>query len=168
MELEPITPERAIELYLSQRETEVTQATLYSHKSRLGHFVRWCNEQGIENLNTITGRKLYEYRIWRRNDGNLSKVTEKTQMDTLRVFIRWLESIEAVQEDLHIKVQSPSLGTKDNVREATLTAEQAMALFQLMGRMFSRFRIIRRLIPPRIPFMEIFRNGVFLIPLVEA
>lgn len=54
MSLEPIDPETALELYLADRETEVSKATLYSHNSRLGHFVRWCGEEEIENLDELS------------------------------------------------------------------------------------------------------------------
>ena len=85
MDLEPIDSETAVELYLADREAEVAKATLYSHSSRLGHFTRWCGEEDVDNLNELTGRSLHEYRLWRRNEGNLTPATEKTQMDTLRV-----------------------------------------------------------------------------------
>lgn len=78
MELEPIDPQTALDLYLADREPEVAESTLYAHRSRLGHFVRWCDEQDIENLNELTGRRLHEYRIWRRNDGDLAPPTEKS------------------------------------------------------------------------------------------
>jgi len=39
MSLDPIDPDTAVELYLADRESEVSQATLYSHSSRLGQFV---------------------------------------------------------------------------------------------------------------------------------
>jgi len=123
MSLEPITPEKAVELYLNDREAEVSKATLYSHKSRLEQFLRWCEEEDITNLNTLTGRKLQEYRLWRQRDGDLSKVSVKTQMDTLRVFIQWLESIEGVENDLHTKVRSPELKNGENAREVMLTGE---------------------------------------------
>jgi hypothetical protein len=41
MSLEPIDPETALELYLADRENNVTETTIYSHRSRLGHFVQW-------------------------------------------------------------------------------------------------------------------------------
>lgn len=66
-----------------------------SHESRINKLVDWCDEQGIENTNELTGRDLYEYRIWRRNDGDLAKTSEKTQMTTIRVFVQFLESSEA-------------------------------------------------------------------------
>jgi site-specific recombinase XerD len=96
MSLELIDPETAVELYLADREAEVAKATLYSHSSRLGHFVRWCDEEDIDNLNELSGRSLHEYRLWRRREGDLAPATEKTQMDTLRVFVKWFESIDAV------------------------------------------------------------------------
>jgi site-specific recombinase XerD len=126
MSLEPIEPERALELYLADRENALTDATIYSHRSRLGHFVRWCAKQkGIENLNELTGRLLHEFRVWRRMEGELAPATEKTQMDTLRVFIKWLESIDAVETDLHTKVLSPTLTGGDNVREVMLDPDRA-------------------------------------------
>lgn len=125
MTLEPIRPDRALELYLDHRRNEVAHQTLVSHKSRLSHLVEWCFENDIENLNELTGRDLYEYRIWRRNEGDITKVTEKTQMATVRVFVRWLESIEAVEPDLYTKVQLPSLARDDDVRDAMLSAEEA-------------------------------------------
>jgi site-specific recombinase XerD len=125
MSLEPIEPDRALELYIADRENSVSQATIYSHRSRLGHFVRWCDDEGITNLNELSGRQLHEFRIWRRMDGDLSPATEKTQMDTLRVFIKWLESIDGVEQDLHTKVLSPNLTGDDNIRNEMLDSERA-------------------------------------------
>lgn len=45
---------------------------------------------------TLGGRQLHEFRLWRREDGDSNTVSEKTQMDTLRLFSRWLESIDCV------------------------------------------------------------------------
>ena len=124
-DLEPIDPNTTVELYLADRETEVSNATLYSHSSRLGHFTRWCGEEELDNLNDLTGRLLHEYRLWRRREGDLAPATEKTQMDTLRVFIKWAEAIDAVEPDLHTKVRSPVLRDGQNVRDAMLDSDRA-------------------------------------------
>jgi hypothetical protein len=34
--------------------------------------VRWCEDQGIENLNDLTARDLHEYRVWRRKEFSVS------------------------------------------------------------------------------------------------
>jgi len=125
MATEPIEPRKAVELYLADRETELTRATITSHKYRLGHFVRWCDQEEITNLNTLTGRQLHEYRQWRRAEGDLSPSSEKTQMDTLRVFIRWLETVDGVEQDLHTKVQSPTLSDEEKSRDVMLDKERA-------------------------------------------
>jgi site-specific recombinase XerD len=125
MSLEPIDPETALELYLADKEHDLAEASLRPHKYRLRHFVRWCDQEDIENLNTLTGRKLHEYRLWRRDEGDLGKVSEKTQMDTLRVFVRWLESIDAVERDLSEKVLSPSITPDENSRDVMLDSDRA-------------------------------------------
>ncbi|MFC7213725.1 tyrosine-type recombinase/integrase [Saliphagus sp. GCM10025334] len=125
MNLEPIDPETAVELYLADRETELRWATVKAHKSRLGHFVRWCDERDITNCNALTGRLLHEYRIWRRNEGDLAPATEKTQLDTLRVFVRWLGTIDGVHPDLHHKVRSPNISDDENTRSVMLDTEDA-------------------------------------------
>ena len=61
MSLEPIGPERAVELYLQDRESELSKRSQYGHKSRLGHFTRWCDEQDITNMNKLSGRDLHRF-----------------------------------------------------------------------------------------------------------
>jgi integrase len=134
-ELEPIEPDEALNLYLDHRQREVADATLSSHKSRLGHFIRWCDQEGIEDLNDLTGRRLHEFRLWRCNqNGGIKPVTEKTQMDTLRVFVRFLETIDAVPRDLSEKVQSPDLGSKENVRDELIERDHAEAVLEYLGK----------------------------------
>jgi integrase len=125
MDLEPIDPETAVELHLADREPELASITLKSHRSRLRVLVEWCNDRDIDNLNELTGRKLNEYRLWRRNDGDLAPASENCQMDTLRVFVRWLESIDGAPQDLHQKVRSPAVGREEGSREVMLDSEAA-------------------------------------------
>lgn len=128
MSLEPIDPETALELYLKDKQNELAEASLTGKKYRLQHFVRWCYEQGIENMNTPTGRQLHEYRLWRRDDGDLNKVSEKTQMDTLRVFVRWLEAVDGVEQDLSQKVLSPAITPDENSRDVMVDSDQASSV----------------------------------------
>jgi len=134
MNLEPIDPETALDLYLAEKETEAAKATIDSHRSRLSFFVEWCDKRDIENLNELTGRRLHEYRLWRRNVGELAPASEKTQMDTLRVFVRWLESIDGVEQDLHVKVRSPNITADQNTREVMLDADDAEPMLEYLER----------------------------------
>jgi site-specific recombinase XerD len=134
MTLEPIDPETAVEMYLADRKHDLAQTSIKAAKYRLRHFVRWCDEEDITNLNELTGRRLHEYRLWRRADGDINKVTEKTQMDQLRVFVRWLESIDAVKQDLSVKVRSPDVTPSENARDVMLESERAAEILEHMER----------------------------------
>lgn len=131
-ELQPLEPSRAFEMYLRERESEVSNHTIEAHRYRLQHFLGWCDERSIENLNELTGRDLHDYKLWRRDDGDLNRVTVKTQMDTLRVFIRFCERIDAVQAELADKVVSPSLGKGENERDVHIDAERAQKTLQYL------------------------------------
>jgi integrase len=132
--LEPISPEDAIDMYLRERSSEVASSTIQSHEYRLGHLARWCENEGIDNLNDIGGRDLHRYKLWREEDGDLSKASLKTQMDTIRVFISFCESIDAVASGLHEKVLSPTLDPGDNQREVMLEADEAEDLLGYLRR----------------------------------
>jgi site-specific recombinase XerD len=132
MELEPIQPREAVEWYLEDKASEVSENTIKAHGYRLNHFVRWCDENGIENMNEIFGRDLQQYRLWRRDDGDLNNVTMVTQLSTLRVFIRWCENIDAVTDGVHDKIMLPSLSKNEDRRTEMLDPEDAKELIKYL------------------------------------
>lgn len=133
-DLQPIEPDDAVELYLREKRTNASQATVYSHSSRLGHFVRWCDEKDIDDMNEITGRDLHKFKLWRRDDGDLNRVSLKTQIDTIRVFIRFCETIDAVRPDLSTTVQSPTITGDENSRDVMLESERADVILDYLER----------------------------------
>jgi site-specific recombinase XerD len=127
--LEPIHPAKAKEAYLLERENEVSEQTIQAHHYRLSHFVRWCDKVAeIDNMNTLSGRDLQHYKMWRRDDGDLNNVTMVTQLSTLRVFINWCEKIDAVESGTHDKILMPSLSKNEDRRTAILDTEVATRL----------------------------------------
>jgi site-specific recombinase XerC len=122
-QLEPIEPDTAVDLYLTERKSELSKQTLRSHRGRLSTFVSWCEEDGIENLNNLSGRDARRYKIW-RSDG-IKTVTLKTQIDTLRVFLRWGTTIDAVHPDVPDKVQSPTLQAGQNEKTTHIDSDAA-------------------------------------------
>ena len=133
-DLEPIRPEQAIEMYLTDREPELAEATVRSQRSRLRQFEKWCEQEDITDLTTITGRDLHRYRLWRREDGDLAPPSEKSQMDTLRSFLRWAEKCEAAPQGIAEKVVSPSLDKDQHVREVSVDAEEAEQILDKLAR----------------------------------
>lgn len=128
--LKPIAPARAVELYLEDKARECQQATVTAHRSRLGFFVDWCQDQGITNLTNLNARDLHEFRVWRRQ--NLNVVSEKTQMDTLRVFVEWCETIEAVEPGLFRRIKSPDVSDDENARDTVLHSDRARTVLDYL------------------------------------
>lgn len=132
-ELEPITPEEAKQMYLEARKHEVSQSTLDGYHYRLKHFIRWCNGAGnIDNMNDLSGRDLQQFRTWRRDDGDLKPITLEGNLDALRVFLRWCESINAVREGLHDKIIMPALSKEEERSRAILRAERAEEILEYL------------------------------------
>lgn len=127
-ELEPIEPKNAVDLYLAQKQEDASERTVQAHRYRLNKFLEWCDLEGITNLNELSGRSLYEYRLWRKDDGNLNTVSLRTQLCTLRTFMRFCESIDAVDPELHEEILLPTLDTNEDARSEMLDPERAQEI----------------------------------------
>jgi integrase len=133
-DLEPIEPGTAQELFLDHKATDCTDSTVRNHRYRLNPFVRWCGEKGIDNLNDLTGRDLQRYRLWRKEDGDLNKLSLRMQMSTLRVFLKWAGSIEAVPQNLYDKVMVPRVRPEERQRDETLDADDAQEILEYLSK----------------------------------
>ena len=123
-DLQPIDPEAAVDLYLEERAGEVADETLKSHEYRLAEFVNWCEENEFTNMNEIDGRDLHAFRVARREDG-LKPVSLRGQLSTLREFLRFCVSIEAVLDGLPEKVLLPTVSGREQASETKLDPERA-------------------------------------------
>lgn len=114
-------------MYLDDRRTELAESTLQAHHYRLRQFVEWCEQENIENLNTLSGRDLHRFRIKRQNEDDLATATMRGQLATLRMFVRFCASIDAVKSTLEEKILLPSV-SEENTRDEMLDFEQAKKL----------------------------------------
>jgi len=133
-DLEPIEPSTAQELYLDHKANQCSDVTVQSHEYRTNYFVDWCDDNGIDNMNDISGRDLHQYRLWRKSEGDLNKISMQTQMSTLRVFVKWCGSIEAVDPDLYNKVLVPQVNGEEEQRNVMLDAEHADEILQHLSK----------------------------------
>ena len=133
-ELDPIDPTQALKLYIADRRSSLAKSSLMSHRSRLTAFVDWLDERDIVNLNELTGRMIKEYQLEGREEYDWTVSTEKSYMVTIRVFVRWCESIEAVESGLSERVQSPVLDENQGVRDVELDSETAQAVLENLER----------------------------------
>jgi len=127
-------PSQAQTTYLESRATELRESTLKTHRYRLNHFVRFCQTKDIEEVSELTRPLVNEYASWRRDDGDLSKVTMKGQTDTLRVFLRFLGRIGAVEDDLHEAVPTISPSPEEATNERIVEPETAHDILATLDR----------------------------------
>jgi site-specific recombinase XerD len=131
-ELENLDPAEAKAMFLAQREDEVTEKTHQIYHYRLKPFVRWCDEENIKNLNELSPRDLHRYRLWRKDDGDLKTITLKGQLSTLRVFIRFCESIDGVEQGLHDQILIPTVDDEEAVSDRMLDPDRATVVLDYL------------------------------------
>ena len=62
--LEPLAPAEALEMHLQSKKTDgASPITIKAHCIRLSHFLDWCEQENIENLNTLTGRDCHRFKL---------------------------------------------------------------------------------------------------------
>jgi len=137
-ELDPISPVDAVEMYHDAMRDEHAESTRRSAKHRLRAFIQFCDENDIEDLNELTGRALYKYRIWRREGQGddrepIKRVTLKGQLATLRRFLRFAANIDAVPPELYEQITLPSMKNGEDVSDSTLEPSQAIAILDYLG-----------------------------------
>lgn len=125
--LEPLDPETGAEMYLDHKATDCTEATVQNHRYRMKHFLTWCEEEGVDNLNDLTGRDIQRYRLWIADHDDINKVTRRNMLSSFRVFLEWAGSIEAVPESLYSKLMIPRVRRSEQSNEDILKADEAEA-----------------------------------------
>lgn len=133
-DLEPIDPSTAQQLYLDHKASHCAKRTVDGHRYRTNHFVRWCDQNGIDNMNDLSGRDIHQFRLWRKEDGELNKVSVQTQMSTFRVFLKWAGTIEAVDPDLYNKVMVPQVSGDEEQRDERLEADRSEEILAYLAK----------------------------------
>ena len=84
-------------------------------------------------MNDISGRDIHAYRLWRKSDGDLYRISLQTRMGTLRVFMKWCGTIEAVDQDLFDKVLVPQVSLEEEQNDVMLEADRAQKSCSTFG-----------------------------------
>jgi len=126
--LDPISPEEAIELYIDSRKDEITQSTANDYQNSLEYFADYCEISNINNLNDFGGRQIVDYSNWRKNKSSdkvdsLAKKTMRDELYLLANFLKFVEKIEGVKKGTAEKVDPPTLKSGEGVRNVELEIE---------------------------------------------
>jgi site-specific recombinase XerD len=113
---------------LDHRRADASDWTLSTYRYRLDSFVEWCADEGIETVDEIDGWVLEQF--FRHRQAEISPVSLKGQMSSLRVWLAYLERIEAVDEGLSEKVDVPTITADQESSDVKLEADDAKLLLR--------------------------------------
>lgn len=118
-----MTPKRAVDRYLKERRPDVSASTYRNHKYALKRFTEWCEAEGISDISRLDNFHIHDYKIHRREEGGINEVTLYGNLCTLRVFVKWLESMGIIEDDLAEKMilSNPD----DDARDEKIGSERA-------------------------------------------
>ncbi|MFP9062460.1 tyrosine-type recombinase/integrase [Natrialbaceae archaeon A-chndr2] len=136
-----MSPDEAAQTYINHKKVrgEYTASTLQEHKYSLRRFREWCEEENITNMNQVTGRSIATFADWRGE--SVAPATVKTDLDRIRVFIRYCENIEAAPQGVADKINSPNLSNDEEARDVRVTAPEAEAILEyLENAEYGRFK----------------------------
>jgi len=131
-DLEPLTPSVGVERYLAHREGYVRESTIETYEYSLAQFVDWCEREGIEQLEELSGRDLDDYERAQRQ--RVAQTTVKNRLKDLRMAVRYWERIEAVSANLAEAVPVRYPEKRAEVSDETLHWEEAAPLLRWYGR----------------------------------
>jgi len=123
-----VPPEEAVATYLDSRH-DITESTRTNHKYRLGLFVEWAQDT-IDSMSELTGLDVQQHVNWRHTDEapDCAPVTHQQHLHTLRVFLRWCERAELVEQGLSESVPIPSVTSDERTRDDTVSHDRATTI----------------------------------------
>lgn len=131
-ELEPMGPREARDDYLQERQEDARFETLRTIRKGLNLFVEWCEEQGIRNMNEISGRQLNKYKNWCKDTSDNNTVSLNGILGVLRRFLVYCVRVEAVARGTPDKTPVPNVPDDEDVNYEKPTDQEVEAALEYL------------------------------------
>jgi site-specific recombinase XerD len=118
----PVSPQEAVEEYISHRRHELADQTVYNVRSRLKQFYQWADQEGLTDLRDLNSRHTELFRMSRVR-ADRAPMTIRNQAMTLRRFVDWAERQGYVEEGLSGVMRVPSVSKYESSRDVALPFE---------------------------------------------
>lgn len=126
--IDPMSPREAVNQYLEELREESAKTTHENHMYRLERFLEWSDENDLDNMNDISGKKLMMFKKERQRD--LAKITLKNQLGTLRQFLEFCEDINVAPNGVSRRLRLPTVDIEDEVSDVYITTEEAEKILE--------------------------------------
>lgn len=128
MNLKSTPPRDAKKRYLTDKKPTVTQKTLYNYETTLSIFCEWLDEQNIGDLRELDSDLIQQFKAFRLR--NVAVITARNDIVTLRSFIEFCETIQAVPHGLSEMIRIPTTSEEDEICDDVLTRDEAKAIIE--------------------------------------
>ena len=136
-DLDPVT---AAEMWIDDEIVRWSSATERDYRKNMRRFLRWCEAEGVETVGELDGLDIRLFKNARSEDLNrdgeeIAPSTLRSSIMTLKQYIDWLASIDAVEKRLTEQVAAavPQLSDEDKTDDTMWpleTAKQAIAFYR--------------------------------------
>lgn len=121
---EIVSPRQARRQFLASKKGVVKDSTVRAYRFPTKHFIEFCEEHEIETTGDISGYVIESWKQQRRSE-NIKIVTLHNNVKHLRVFVRWCESVDLVEQGLADKMTVPNLSNEQARSDDTLRLDHA-------------------------------------------
>lgn len=130
MRLKQTPPEDAKNRYLKDKKPHVSKKTLSNYTTALNMFCKWLHSEGITDLGDLDSDEIQRYKEHRLD--NVKPITARNDMRTVKNFVQFCESIQAVPQGLSRLVRIPKVSEDDEICDDLLTREEAVELLDYL------------------------------------
>jgi site-specific recombinase XerD len=96
----------------------------------MDQFLAWADENGLENVADLDAWTLDEFQLELDQQG-FAPTTVKARLNTVRLWIEYLEALGLVEEHLADAIEIPSLSRSEEQNEDRLTDDNALSAIRL-------------------------------------
>lgn len=118
-------PVEVVEYFIETHRNRWAGATVSDYSYDLTRFLEYCDYADIEDVSNLSSRDIEGFQDWRERDGNIALATLHAQLSNIRVFIRWCERVEIIEEELADEMVLPDLEPSDVVSHTRIDTETA-------------------------------------------
>lgn len=132
MYLKQTPPSEAKNRYLTDKRPSVTDKTLYNYDTTITLFCEWLEAKNVRDLRELNSDHIQQFKEYRLR--NVATITARNDMVTVRGFIEFCETIQAVPSGLSQMVRIPKTNESDEICDDVVTREEAKAILEHLGK----------------------------------
>ena len=132
MEIKPTPPHDAKNRYLKKKRSHVSEKTLKNYTTALKRFLEFLDERGIDDMGDVDSDEIVRFESWRLD--SVKPITCRNDMRTVKNFIQFCETIQAVPVGLHELIVPTKVSEDDEICDDVLTRQEATDILEYLDK----------------------------------